>query len=230
MVIFPQHCEDITLLSSGIYCCWWEICYQPNYASFTGHLFFFLFLDILQFYSKIFECKFNFVYSVHRLWLCSNTSLGLPFKSHSPSDGSAVVLSGFLCLAVREVWLPTWGPESTEPGAGPHLDREPSAWLPLPHSGPELSWPVISPLLITLVLFQAWGPSLDFLFKYSIYHCYVFGAKGEWNLYTVSLGGPVWAVHAFFPSGSSIGENMECRNVCDGCGECTLLSQRKDAW
>lgn len=167
MVIFPQHSEGITLLSSGIYCCWWEICYQPNYASFTGHLFFCLFLDTLQFYSKIFECKFNFVYSVHRLWLCSTTSLGLPFKSHSPSDGSAVILSGFLCLAVREVWLPTWGPESTEPGAGPHLDREPNGWLPLPHSGPQLSWPVISPRLITLVLFQAWGPSLDFLFKYS---------------------------------------------------------------
>ena len=45
--------------------------YQPNYASFTTHPLVFLFLDILQLYFKILDCKFNFVYSVQFLRMLS---------------------------------------------------------------------------------------------------------------------------------------------------------------
>lgn len=132
-----------------------------------------------------------------RPWLCFTPSLGLPFKSHSRSDRAVAFLSGFLCLRVREVWLPTSGC-GMEPGAGLHLDREPNAWLPPPDSGPEISQPVIPPLLTPLVLFQPWGHSLYVLFKYSIYHCYVFGGPGSIKSVYHLAWGPAWAIHAFF--------------------------------
>lgn len=119
-----------------------------------------------------------------------------------------------------------------EPGAGLHLDREPNAWLPPPDSGPEISQPVIPPLLTPLVLFQPWGHSLYVLFKYSIYHCYVFGGPGSIKSVYHLAWGPAWAIHAFFffPAGSSTERSPECRSVGDGYKECILPSQRKESW